>query len=63
MTKEERQSEWEKECLHWRGEVLIGIYAHYCFEWDGLPIDETSYEWPCGCQDEIDASIAKGEWG
>jgi len=23
---------------------------HYCFEWDGLPIDETTLEWPCGCK-------------
>ena len=41
---------WDMDCLHWRGRVLIGRYAHYCLEWDGLPIDETCLdEWPCAC--------------
>jgi hypothetical protein len=37
------------DCLHYRGEVLTGTYSHWCAEWDGLPIDETCYEWPCDC--------------
>lgn len=35
--------------MHWRGRILRGDYAHWCPEWDGLPIDETCSEWPCEC--------------
>lgn len=40
---------WEADCQKWRGRVLTGAYAHWCFEWDELPVDETCREWPCGC--------------
>ena len=36
--------------MKWRGRILTGEFAHWCFEWDELPIDETcENEWPCGC--------------
>jgi len=41
--------EWEADCLKWRGRVLTGENAHYYFDWDELPIDETCPEWPCSC--------------
>jgi hypothetical protein len=41
--------EWIEDCLFWRGEVLLGRQAHWCFEYDGLPVDETCPEWPCHC--------------
>lgn len=42
--------EWNEECMRWRGAVLTGKYAHYCWDYDGLPVDETSSEWPtCTC--------------
>ncbi|WP_418024987.1 hypothetical protein ACNKFW_15655 (plasmid) [Paracoccus sp. TD-10] len=41
--------EWERDCLHWRGRTLTGQHKHWCDEWDGLPVDETCPEWPCGC--------------
>jgi hypothetical protein len=41
--------EWELDCHLWRGEVLTGRKRHWCPEWDGLPVDETCREWPCGC--------------
>jgi hypothetical protein len=34
--------EWFDDCKKWRGEVLRGNYRHWCFEWDGLPVDETT---------------------
>lgn len=43
------RSDWQEDCLKYRGKVLTGDYAHWCPEWDDLPIDETSFEWPCGC--------------
>lgn len=43
---------FEEECIHWRGKILTGKFAHFCYEWDGLPIDETCMEWPCGCYPE-----------
>lgn len=36
--------EWRSECLRWRGVVLTGKRAHYCYAWDGLPVDETTDE-------------------
>jgi hypothetical protein len=29
------------------GEVLLGEYAHWCGDWDDLPIDETMGEFEC----------------
>ncbi len=44
---------FEQACLHWRGRILTGEYAHLCDNWDGLPIDETMIEWPCVCALEM----------
>ncbi len=41
--------EFIEDCLHWRNRVLTGVYAHWCPDWDELPIDETCNEWPCNC--------------
>jgi hypothetical protein len=41
--------EWNKDSKRWRGAVLTGLHAHWCIDWDGLPIDETSIEYPCVC--------------
>lgn len=46
--------DWITDSLHWRGEVLTGKYAHWCDDWDYLPIDETCPEWPCGCKGDLD---------
>lgn len=43
------RSEWERDCLFWRGRVLTGKHPHYCHDWDGLPVDDTTPEWPCDC--------------
>lgn len=43
------QAAWDADCRHWHGRVLTGRYKHWCAEWDGLPIDDTCPEWPCGC--------------
>lgn len=41
---------WKRECLYWRGRELTGKFAHWCDDWDGLPIDETTPEWQgCTC--------------
>lgn len=43
-------SDWVEDCMRWRGRVLVGKYAHWCFDYDDLPMDETCVmEWPCGC--------------
>ena len=52
--------EWIADCRHWRGRVLTGLYAHWCFDWDGLPIDETTPEWPCTCALELQQDHLKG---
>jgi hypothetical protein len=33
----------------WRGQRAPGEAAHCCPDWDYLPIDEFSPEWPCVC--------------
>jgi hypothetical protein len=42
--------QFDRDCMRWRGKVLTGKFAHWCEEWDGLPVDETTPEWPCGCR-------------
>jgi hypothetical protein len=43
---------WIVDCLRWRGRVLTGKKSHWCWDWDGLPVDETSDEFDCcGCWD------------
>jgi hypothetical protein len=46
---EEWSNVWRDDCLEWRGRILEGRYAHWCPEWDDLPVDETCDEWPCDC--------------
>lgn len=42
------RQDWIDDCQRWRGRVLTGKYAHWCFDWDGLPVDETTQdEWEC----------------
>lgn len=43
------EAEFERDCLRFRGRVLTGAHAHWCSEWDDLPVDETCPEWPCQC--------------
>jgi len=38
---------WEFDCAKWRGKVLNGPDAHYCFDWDELPVDATTPEYDC----------------
>jgi hypothetical protein len=53
MTRERQaefdQAEFDRDCLKWRGRLLTGKHAHWCYDWDGLPVDETTAEWPCTC--------------
>ena len=42
-------AEWKEDCMKWRGKVLTGKESHWCYGWDGLPVDETTPEWPCEC--------------
>ena len=46
--------DWKEDCERYRGRLLIGKHAHWCPDWDYLPIDETTSEWPCPCTFEID---------
>lgn len=41
---------WREDCIEFYGEVLIGDKAHWCPEFDFLPIDETCEEFKfCEC--------------
>jgi hypothetical protein len=58
----EWREQWRKDCLKWRGRVLTGSLGHWCDEWDGLPIDQTTPEFPCKCLGSVRKleSFAKG---
>lgn len=47
MAAETRRTDWEQDCVKYRGEVLTGRGQHWCFEFDELPTDDTCAEWPC----------------
>lgn len=49
LAGERGSAEWQEDCLRWRGKVLTGRYGHWCPDWDYLPVDETTPEWPCPC--------------
>jgi hypothetical protein len=38
---------WLDDCEKWIGRPLVGSKAHWCHNWDGLPIDETTKEFEC----------------
>ena len=40
-------TDFAEECFHWRGRMLTGVKAHFCYDWDGLPVDETTEEIAC----------------
>lgn len=40
-------ADWVKDCVYWRGRILRGPDAHWCNDWDGLPIDATTPEYGC----------------
>ena len=50
--------EWADSCLEWHGVILVGKYAHWCLDWDELPIDESCAEFMhCNCfvnEEEVD---------
>lgn len=53
MAIEAKPTDWEQDCLRWRGRVLRGKYAHWCYDWDFLPVDETTDEMEsCACGKE-----------
>jgi hypothetical protein len=37
-------TQWTEDCFRWRGQLLTGVLAHWCWDWDGLPVDETCIE-------------------
>jgi hypothetical protein len=46
--------DWIADCMHWRGTVLHGQFMHWCNDWDGLPVDETT-------PDEFDCCYCWGD--
>jgi hypothetical protein len=40
-------AEWMQDCMHWWGRILLGGHAHWCNDWDDLPIDDTCAEFEC----------------
>lgn len=46
-------TDWLEDCVKFQGRLLTGRFVHWCWDWDGLPIDETTHEWPCACATEL----------
>ncbi len=50
LISKESMADWEADCLRERHKVLTGEFAHWCYDWDGLTVDETTEEWQgCTC--------------
>lgn len=49
MIAEEDRDVWRADCMKWLGEVLDpdGAYAHWCADWDDLPVDSSMDEFNC----------------
>lgn len=45
--------EFKRDSMKWHGVVLTGKFAHWCNDWDFLPIDETCDEFT-SCCDVVD---------
>lgn len=45
--------EFKRDSMKWRGCVLTGKFAHWCYDWDFLPVDETCDEFT-SCHDVDD---------
>lgn len=39
--------QWFDDCEHWHKKLLGGRYRHWCNDWDGFPVDETTPEFDC----------------
>lgn len=39
-----QSEDWEMDSMHWHGKVLTGTRAHWCDDYDGLPVDDTCCE-------------------
>lgn len=49
--------DWVEDCMKFYGKVLTGKNAHWCPDWDHLPIDDTCHEMKycsCGSFSEIE---------
>lgn len=44
-------TQWEEDCIKWRGKVLRGADAHWCDSWDGLPVTAFTPEYQC-CEEK-----------
>lgn len=57
---------WDEDCLRWHGTILRGPDRHWCWDWDGLPIDATCREYQgCTCEKTFLGKIVgniKGRW-
>ena len=43
----DQQLLWEFDCRKWRGRILKGPDAHWCYDWDELPVDARTPEYDC----------------
>ncbi len=46
-TVDDHSEHWAEDCMQFWGRVLTGGRAHWCNDWDDLPIDDTCEEFKC----------------
>ncbi len=48
------KTEWDTACIRDHGKRLTGLRSHYCWDWDGMTVDETTPEFDaCTCFSEL----------
>lgn len=52
-------NEFNEDCMHFHGKILTGEFKHFCMEFDGLPIDETCFEFKYCLCDYMDWDMSK----
>jgi hypothetical protein len=65
VSTDSEDPQWPADSTRWHGRVLEGTWAHWCFDWDALPIDETCWEFSschcydnCTCDDCLDGLVS-----
>lgn len=66
MGGDNHSAHWIEDCNRYHGKVLTGADQHWCWDWDGLPVDATCVEYgPRTCGKTVWGRIVYFfyEWG
>lgn len=43
----DKPTDFDRDSRKEHGRILTVRFAHYCWDWDGMTVDETTEEWKC----------------